>query len=289
LETIDPEDVLISKYVSPYSGPTLDRYYAVMFDWLAWCIQARVHILDVKRFHIEQWAKNLKVAEHNKASTIGGKLTVVCGFYQWAFEEGLIDHDPAAFVRRPSRPRRSNKRWLSKEQAAELLEASKKFGPPWSGFFHLTLLNGLRHAETLEARIQHLGHVEDYTVLRLPARKKGVMDDVSLPEPTVEVLKECIGARKKGYILVKDKRRLKQSQVYAACNQISEACQLDFQVRPHMLRATFVTLSLDAGAPIRDVMASMGVADSSMVHYYDRAHASIRRNTSRTLAQYLTT
>ena len=54
-----------------------------------------------------------------------------------------------------------------------------------------------------------------------------------------------------------------------------------------LLRATFVTLSLDAGVPIRDVMASMGVSDMSMVQYYDRAHASIRRNASHRLADYL--
>lgn len=94
-------------------------------------------------------------------------------------------------------------------------------------------------------------------------------------------------ARKKGPILRLKRKRLTQSQVYRACDRISDVCGLDFHVRPHMLRATFVTLSLDAGADIRDIMASMGVSTMDMVHYYDRAHASIRRNTSHRVANYI--
>ena len=48
-----------------------------------------------------------------------------------------------------------------------------------------------------------------------------------------------------------------------------------------------LTAALDAGADIRDIMASMGVSTMDMVHYYDRAHASIRRNTSHRVANYI--
>lgn len=54
-----------------------------------------------------------------------------------------------------------------------------------------------------------------------------------------------------------------------------------------MLRATFVTLSLDAGLPARDIIASAGWVSPEMLGYYDRAHASIRRNASHGLADYL--
>lgn len=48
-----------------------------------------------------------------------------------------------------------------------------------------------------------------------------------------------------------------------------------------------LTAALDAGADIRDIMASMGVSTMDMVHYYDRAHTSIRRNTSHRVANYI--
>lgn len=53
------------------------------------------------------------------------------------------------------------------------------------------------------------------------------------------------------------------------------------------LPSTFVTLALDAGVPARDVMASTGHASVEMVAYYDRAHASIRRNAAPAVADWL--
>lgn len=51
--------------------------------------------------------------------------------------------------------------------------------------------------------------------------------------------------------------------------------RLPFRVRPHMLRATFVTLALEAGVPARDIMAATGHASVEMVAYYDRAFRSV--------------
>ena len=281
------EPTLISMYLAPYTGKTLTAYYKTMFNWLAWCIDARVHLIDAGRVHIEQWIRHLRTAEKNQKRTVNTKLTVVCGFYRWCHEEGYTTYNHAAFVRRPDNPRRSNLKWLSKPQAEDLLAASRELGPPWDGFFHLELLNGIRLTETITADIEHLGHIEEHTTLWMPMRKKGVMDTISLPTETIEVLDGCIGKRETGPLLRLKANRLTQSQVYTTCNRISDVCGLDFRIRPHMLRASFVTLSLDAGADIRDVMASMGVSSTAMVHYYDRAHASIRRNTSHRVAKYL--
>lgn len=198
-----------------------------------------------------------------------------------------MGRDIAAYVRRPSRPRRSNLKWLTAEQLSEVLVASKKMGPPVSGLIHLLGLNGLRLGETLDARIKDLSRVDGQTTLTLPQRKAGVMDTVSLPAQTVEVLAECIRERKTGRILTEKGRPLTPARVYKLCDHLSEICRLDFPVRPHIFRATFVTLSLDAGVPIRDVMASTGHASAQMVAYYDRAHAAIRRNASHRLAEYL--
>ena len=174
-----------------------------------------------------------------------------------------------------------------RENAKRILAASVEMGKPTSGLIHLLLLNGLRLGETLAARIEDLSTIDHMTALTLPNRKMGVMDTVTLPAATVEVLGECIGKRQRGRILLDRGRVLTPSRVYTLCNQMSAICGLDTPVRPHQLRATFVTLSLDAGVPYRDVMASTGHADMSMVAYYDRAHAAIRRNASHRLSDWL--
>ncbi|PMB89291.1 tyrosine-type recombinase/integrase [Varibaculum cambriense] len=285
LETLD-ETVLISQYLAPYTGKTLERYYQIMLDFLGWCINARIHMLDVNRVFIEQYAAAKRKSGLSK-STVSGYLVPICGFYRWAFQEGLTVTDHGAYVRRYSRPRRSRLKWYTREEAKRILAASIEMGKPTSGLIHLLLLNGLRLGETLAARIEHLSTIDEMTALTLPNRKMGVMDTVTLPAATVEVLSDCIGKRKRGRILLDRGRVLTPARVYTLCNQMSTICGLDTPVRPHQLRATFVTLSLDAGVPYRDVMASTGHADMSMVAYYDRAHAAIRRNASHRLSDWL--
>lgn len=285
LETLD-ETVLISQYLAPYTGKTLERYYRIMLDFLGWCITARLHMLDANRVFIEQYAAAKRKGGLSK-TTVSGYLVPICGFYKWAFQEGLTPTDHGSYVRRYSRPRRSHLKWYTREEARRILAASVEMGKPTSGLIHLLLLNGLRLGETLAARIEDLSTIDHMTALTLPNRKMGVMDTVTLPAATVKVLGDCIGKRKRGRILLDRGRVLTPSRVYTLCNQMSEICGLDTPVRPHQLRATFVTLSLDSGVPYRDVMASTGHADMSMVAYYDRAHAAIRRNASHRLSDWL--
>lgn len=286
-----PDEILISRFLAPYANQKTRMGYArTLYAWLGFMTGARLHILQAERLHIEQWAKMLAHEGASKA-TVAGKLSPVCAFYRWATEEGLIDYDIAQFVRRPSRPRRSNLKWLTAEQLANLLAASIVYGPPLSGFVHLTGLNGLRLTETLEARIEHLGEQDGLTTLWLPNRKGGVMDTVSLPEATVKVLVGCIRNRERGLILTGGHgQKLKPGDVYRMLDQVrDDGLGIDFPIRPHMLRATFVTLSLDAGIPARDIIASAGWATTSMLQYYDRAHAAIRRNASHRLTDYIST
>lgn len=280
------EPELISLSLAPYSGETLKRKYRALFEWWAWCIDAGIHLLAATRPVIEQWAKHLR-GRGLKPSTIAGKLGEVRLFYRWAFEEGYTERDLAAFVRVPARPRRSRLRWLSRDQAAEALRLSRELGPPWDLATHLLLLNGLRVTETLQARVEDVETVEEYTVLRLDGRKGGVLDRLALPPATVELLAGNIAGRSRGVLLVEGEKPLTRARLYAVLDRLSANAGLEFRIRPHMLRATFVTLALDAGVDPRDVMASTGHARVEMVAYYDRAHAAIRRNAGPRLAEYL--
>lgn len=282
-----PEEVLISAYLAPYRASTRRGHYRVLLTWLAWCLEAGVHMLQARQLHAEQWARSL-AAEGNSRSTVAGKLLVVCGWYRWAHQQGHLDADPMLYVRRPSRPRRSNQRWLTREQLADLLRRSRGMPGSACALVHLLALNGLRLGETLAARVEHLGEQDGRTTLTLPNRKAGVMDRVSLPVETVTALQPLILGRDQGLLLRRgDGRALTAADVYRLLDQLSAAMEIGYRVRPHMLRATFVTLALDAGVPARDVMASTGHAHTAMVDYYDRAHAAIRRNASHAVAEYL--
>lgn len=273
-------------YLAPYHGKTRRKYWRTMLDWTMILMEARIGLLDATRQHIESWS----AAERRRgltAASVAGELVVVCGFYRWAYEEGHLDRDPAANVRRPKRPRRSSLRWLEADELVRLLDSAKAWDATAHALMCMLSLNGLRLTETIEAAVPHLSHQGKLTTLHLPSRKADVMDIVSLPDRTVTAIEPLIEGRTVGRILRTAARRpLTVATVYRLLDQIAEQADLG-HIRPHMLRATFVTLSLDAGVPIRDVMASTGHATTAMIDYYDRGHASVRRNASHRLAKSL--
>jgi integrase/recombinase XerD len=59
------------------------------------------------------------------------------------------------------------------------------------------------------------------------------------------------------------------------------------QINPHMLRHTFVTTILDAGADLRDVQIAARHADPRTTMRYDRARNQLDRHPNYTLAAYM--
>ena len=67
------------------------------------------------------------------------------------------------------------------------------------------------------------------------------------------------------------------------------ASGIGIRVRPHMLRATFITLALEAGVSVVDVMYSAGHSSLSMVAHYDRGYRSVARSAAIPLADWIDT
>lgn len=234
---------------------------------------------------IEEWAR----VESGRVSkrTVNTMLTPIIGFYRWAHLHGHTPTDIGALVRRPSNPRRSTLKWLTVPQLRAFLDAAQTHHTRTHALACMLALNGLRLTETLNARIEHLETVAEQRTLLLPLRKMGVADRVALPTRTVDAIALTIGTRTRGRILQASGQPLTQASVYTAFDAISTTAQIGFRVRPHMLRATFVTLSLEHGVPARDVVNSAGWASFSMLAHYDRAYGAVTRNASIPLAELI--
>jgi Phage integrase, N-terminal SAM-like domain len=85
-----------------YSGLTREAYELDLRQFASRCHQQHIRLFQARRPDIECFARDLETRGRARA-TITRRLCTVAGFYRYAVEEDLLDHSPAAHVRRPRR------------------------------------------------------------------------------------------------------------------------------------------------------------------------------------------
>ena len=98
----------------------------------------------------------IKTAQSPRA-TITRRLCTVAGFYRYAVEEELLDHFPAAHVRRPRLDYKSHATGLDRNELGALLVAAGLGPPVEHALISVLALNGLRVSEATNADIEALG------------------------------------------------------------------------------------------------------------------------------------
>jgi integrase/recombinase XerD len=94
------ERLAIAGFLAGYSGLTRAAYELDLRQFASWCQQRHLRLFQVRRADIECFARDLEARGRARA-TITRRLCTVAGFYRYAVEEELLDHSPAANVRRP--------------------------------------------------------------------------------------------------------------------------------------------------------------------------------------------
>ena len=105
---------------------------------------------------LESFARDLE-AEGRARATVTRRLCTIAGFYKYAVEEELLDHSPAAYVRRPRMDYESHAVAMDRNELGALLVAAG-LGPPLEhALISLLALNGLRVSEATGADVEQLG------------------------------------------------------------------------------------------------------------------------------------
>ena len=102
------------------------------------------------------FARDLEARGRARA-TVTRRLSTIARFYKYTVEEELLDHSPAAHVRRPRLDYESHATALNRNELGALLVAAGLGPPAEHALISLLTLNGLRVSEATGADIEHLG------------------------------------------------------------------------------------------------------------------------------------
>jgi integrase/recombinase XerD len=280
------ERLALAGFLAGYSGLTRQAYELDLRQYASWCQHHQLRLFAARRADIECFARDLEARGRARA-TITRRLCTIAGLYKYAVEEELLDHSPAAHIRRPRLDYESHATGLDRNELGALLVAAGLGLPAEHALISLLALNGLRVSEATSADIQNLGMERGHRTLVI-TRKGGKVVTIPLAPRTARAIDLAIGERADGPIfLATDGRRLDRHCAARIVRRAACRAGILKRVGPHTLRHAFITAALDAGVPLRDVQEAASHADPRTTMRYDRARTSLDRHATYIVAAYV--
>jgi integrase/recombinase XerD len=196
-------------------------------------------LFAVRRADIESFARELEGRGRARA-TVTRRLCTIAGFYKYAVEEELLNHSPAAHVRRPRVDYESHAVALDRNELGALLVAAGLGPPSDHSLISLLALNGLRVSEATGADIEHLGLERGHRTLTI-TRKGGKVVTIPLAPRTARAIDLAVGERADGPVfLAADGRRLDRHGAGRIVRRVARQAGIGKAVTPHTLRHAFI-------------------------------------------------
>jgi len=224
-----------------------------------------------------------------KPSTVSRRFSVTVGFYRICVIDGVLEHSPAEYVRRPFVPAESPTLGFTHLQFEALLAAARQSANDCD-FALVAMLGllGLRIFEATGASIEDLGEEHGHRVLRICGKGTKIAL-IPLPPAVGRAIDRATGSRGTGPVLLNSRgTRMDRHAATRRLRRLAGNAGVRIaRTHPHMLRHTFVTTMLDAGVDLRDVQIAARHADPRTTMRYDRARQNLDRHPNYILAAYM--
>jgi site-specific recombinase XerD len=188
----------VAAYLSRFKGQTRVHTESDLRGYLTWCTLRDLDPLAAARPHVELYVRWLQEVRRYKPSTVSRRMSVVAGFYRTCVIDGVLEHSPAEYVRRPNVPAESPTLGLSHLQFEALLTAAKQ-STNSCDFALVTMLGllGLRVFEATGRNIEDLGEEHGHRVLRVHGKGDKIVL-VPLPPAVTRAIERSIDDRTAG-------------------------------------------------------------------------------------------
>lgn len=279
----------VAAYLARFRGLSRTHTASDLNAYLCWCLEHGLAPLEASRVHVELYLRWMQEVRELKPSTVSRRLSVLSGFYRTCVIDGVLEHSPAEYVRRPHVPSESPTLGLSHLQFEAMISAARESANIYD-FALVSMLGllGLRIFEATGADIGAIAEVRGHRVLRVHG-KGDKFALVPLPPAVCRAIDRAVDNRTYGPVLrSRTGRRMDRSCATRRLKVLATAAGVNLErMHPHMLRHTFVTTMLDAGVDLRDVQIAARHADPRTTMRYDRARTNLDRHPNYILAAYM--
>ncbi len=250
----------------------LDTYYGIS------------DLSRIERNHIRSFVVHLKNIEDNKAKSIHRKISSLRNFFQYTIKIKELEKNPAENISVPKKEKRIPS-YLTHSQIDVLLEdqyyAADYNGRLEKAILSILLLTGMRRAELINMKERDIDRSSKQIKIWGKGSKQRIIP-VSLE--FINYLEEFIELKRKNldtpdskeYLLVTSKgKKLYASLVHKIVIYHVGRCSSLDKKSPHVLRHTFATTLMNAGAKLQVVQELLGHASLSSTQIY--THSSIEQ------------
>jgi integrase/recombinase XerD len=192
----------VAAYLARFKGASRDHANSDLRCYLAWCAERDLDPLLARRPHLELYIRWMQEIRRFKPSTVSRRLSVTAGFYRTCVIDGVLEHSPADYVRRPTVPPESPTLGFTHLQFEALLTTGRQSASR-NNFALVAMLGllGLRIFEATGADIGDLGEEHGHRILRV-CGKGGKIALVPLPPAVARGIERAVADRDAGPILL---------------------------------------------------------------------------------------
>ena len=246
--------------------------------------QQKVSIREINRLAIRHFLGILHMEGYNSRSILR-KLTAIRSFCRYLCREGLLEVNPATHLM-PMRWEKRLPTFLDVAQAAKVMElpdANTALGLRDRALLELLYSTGIRLMELVSLNLSALDLLGEVIRVRGKGKKERILP---LGSKALEALAAYLPRRKEllgkgdryssnGLFLNYKGGRISGRSVRRIVNHYLEQVSQEEHLSPHILRHTFATHMLDAGADLRAVKELLGHASLSSTQIY--THVTVEK------------
>ncbi len=266
-ELIQSDNIQIYSFLNQpsISKGSKENYERILREFFAF--YGGTDIKSVTTAHITVYLKKIEVA----ASTKNLHLRVIGAFFRFLKNTGYLDLNPAAALKQEKVPETFQFKILHRDQIDRMIDLEENLQKKM--LLKILYFTGLRISETISLRSNsfrrdELGNGAYMTIVGKGAKVRTVF----LPEEFFNEISRYMSGNCSGdgylFFDFESKKPLTRFQAFRLIKAAAKRAKVEPVPSPHWFRHTNATHSIEAGAPIHTVQATLGHSSITITGKY---------------------